>query len=216
MSVRRRWVSLATASVLVAGGVASTVAVSGCSNSSQPLSATAEASSAGSVTNPTGSVSGKSLTGLQDAETIVAGSTEPIGATTAQWQMGSVLTDRTGICSRLINGMQTYQTNEITLQIVVTGWTETGSAPYTPPAADLPLTLTAESATEAVSSDGVKRLLRSHVMRATKNGRAGKNIEATGGTVTLTDVQADGSTSGSYDLDFGSDHATGSFVAPKC
>jgi hypothetical protein len=76
--------------------------------------------------------------------------------------------------------------------------------------------LTAEAATEAVDSGGVKRLLRCHVMQASKNGRPGNNIEATGGTVTLTDVQADGSTSGSYALDFGSDHVTGSFVAPKC
>lgn len=182
----------------------------------------------GSVTNPTGSVGGKNLSGLVDAETVFAGSTAPVGGQMAQWQSGAVLTDKPGVCSRLVNGMQTYLANEMTLQIVVTGWKPyadgaDNNAPWAPPAADLPLTLPVTPDTTgsdgSTDSGGVHRIAQAHVMQASKTGRAGNNIDATGGSITITavdDADPDRGQSGSYDIAFGTERVTGSYVAPVC
>jgi hypothetical protein len=183
----------------------------------------------GSVANPTGSVGGKSLTGLQDALTLFSGITEPIGTSDAQWQLVALLSNTASVCSRYVGGQFSYAPNEITLRIVVVGWAvNPASAPWALPAADLPLTLPVvdppvDPATGktpgTVSSDGVHRVLRPYVMQAGKNGRPGSDTSATSGTVTFTAISSTDpgkGQSGSYDLYFGTDHVAGSFVAPWC
>jgi hypothetical protein len=176
----------------------------------------------GSVSNPTGSVGGKSLTGLRDALTMFSGITEPIGTTNGQWQLVALLSDTSGVCSRYAGGQMNYAANELTLRIVVTGWNEApASAPWAPPGSDLPLTLPVvdPGPDGTLTSDGVNRVLRVYVMQAGKNGRPGNDTAATSGTVTFTavsDVDPGKGQSGSYDLYFGTSHVTGSFVAPWC
>lgn len=205
-----------------AGLTGAAVVCAACGSTDHPLPATGALTvTAGSVTNPTGSVGGKSLTGLTDATTRVQGSTEPINGTMAQWQLWSTLSDKAGVCGRVVNGLQTYLPGELTLRVVVTGYKETGSAPWMPPAADLPLTLPAVDppAGYTVGSDGVKRMLRVYFTQAGKNGQPGRDTLATGGTVTFTavsDTDPGKGQSADYDLTFGGDHATGSFVAPWC
>lgn len=181
----------------------------------------------GTVTNPTGSVNGKPLTGLQDAYTKLQGYTEPPApGVEANWQMWSLLSDKTGVCARFTTS-QSYLANEITLRIVTSsvGTTASGSKPWVPPAGDLPMTLQTgiDPATGLkyihTSSDGVQRVLDVYFMAAGKNGGAGRDVAATSGTVTFTamsDTDPDRGQSGSYDVVFGSDRVTGSFVGPWC
>lgn len=166
----------------------------------------------GSVTNPTGSVKGHSLTGLVDAYTgNYAGSAQ---TTPPQWQHAVLLSDHTGACSREGSG-GSYAASELTVRLTMTGYRDTPGQlpPVEPPAVDLPLTYTAN--TWLVTSDGVNRVCNPYFMQARNNGGAGSDVSATGGTVTLTQADQTGY-AGSYDLYFGSDHITGSFSAPWC
>jgi len=166
------------------------------------------------VTNPTGTVAGKNLTGLTDALTYAFGGlTEPVGTTPAQWQHLVLLTNLGGACTRL-GGGGSFGNNEITLRFGMFGYNEVPDpAPVYPPAADLPITFTANVNLD--TSDGVHRTCKPWVMQATSRGKAGTDTAATGGTVTFTRADA-GGYEGSYDLIFGADHATGAFTAPWC
>lgn len=175
-----------------------------------------------SVTNPTGSWSGGSLTGLLDAYTgNWSGFEDPFGPlpTQAQWQHLVVLSNQTGACGREGTTNQ-WGSNEITLRFLFVGTIAVGSgspaghADTYPPSADLPLTFAGDG-TWLTTSDGVTRHAAAYAMKAKSNGSAGSDKLATSGTVTFTrmdNVQYEGS----YSLNFGSGTCTGSFVAPWC
>ncbi len=169
-----------------------------------------------------GFVGGKDIAGLCDAYTKMQGSTEPVGGAMAQWQLWSLLSSEGGVCARFVNGGQVYLANEATLRVVVTGWKEyPASAPWAPPAADLPLVLPVvdPGPDGTTTSDGVHRVLRAAVMVASKNGRLTNSVDATSGTVTFTqvsDVDPGKGQSGTFDLWFGTDHVIGSFTASWC
>lgn len=168
----------------------------------------------GSVTDPTGSVNGKNLAGLVDAYTGTwSGINSPSGATMAQWQHLVLLSNVTGVCARM-GTSGTFAPNEITLRATMVGYIELpGDAPTVPPATDLPLTLPAGQ--QVTTSDGVHRMASPYVNQARKNGGAGSDTAATGGSVTFTRMDTI-SYEGSYDLWFGTSRVTGSFVAPWC
>lgn len=174
----------------------------------------------GTVTNPTGSVNGISLAGLADAYTgSFAGTTQPLQAADgqwmqAQWNYSVQLSDKPDPCSRQGSGGG-YAPEEVTLTFVVIGFAPLPDpAPWQPPAADLPLTLTAQR--WQPSSDGVQRKIDPIYMKARKNGGPGSTISAIGGTVTFTRIDATAH-EGSYDLTFpNGGRAAGSFVAPWC
>jgi hypothetical protein len=166
----------------------------------------------GSVANPTGSVKGVSTTGLVDAYTgNYGGSAATIPP---QWQHVVLLSNVTGACAREGQG-HGYAVNELTVRLTLIGyWNTNGQLPpVQPPAADLPLTLTAGQ--WLTTSDGVQRVCNPYFMKARSNGGAGSDVAATGGTVTFTRMDAT-QYEGSYDLAFGTDHITGSFIAPWC
>jgi hypothetical protein len=166
----------------------------------------------GSVTSPTGSVNGNSLTGLQDAYTgNYGGSAQTIPP---QGQHVVLLSNVAGACVREGSG-GVYAAAELTVRLtVVFYWNNNGQlTPIQPPSADLPLTFTA--GTWLTSSDGVNRVVNPYFMKARNNGGAGSDVAATGGTVTFTRMDTT-AYEGSYDLWFGSDHITGSFAAPWC
>lgn len=175
----------------------------------------------GTVTNPTGSVKGYSLTTLVDAYTgnwsgisgTYDGTTSPLGGAQAQAQHVVMLSDQTGACSRKGSG-GAYGSNELTLRLTHIVYADLPNSMMTiPPAADLPLTFPAGQ--WVTTSDGAHRIVNPYFMRATKNGGAGTDTSATGGTVVLTGADAT-HYAGTYDLWFGSDHVTGSFDAPWC
>jgi hypothetical protein len=174
----------------------------------------------GSVTNPAGSVSGHSLTGLVDAYAGNYGGSAL--ALPPQWQHVVLLSDKTGACSREGSG-GSYAASELTLRFTFVGtWNNNGQLPpIPPPAADLPLVFDA-TGTTLVTSDGVTRQVIARFMQASSGGKAGRDITCTGpSSITITradDMVADGAHQyeGSYDLHFGTDHVTGSFVAPWC
>lgn len=175
----------------------------------------------GSVTNPTGSVKGHSLTGLCDAYSgnwgglngTYSGTTSPVGTARAQAQHVALLSATTGACGREGSG-GSYASGELTVRLTHIVYADLPDSMATiPPAADLPLTFTAN--TWLTTSDGAHRVINPYFMQAKSNGAAGTDVPATSGTVTLT--QADSTTyAGSYDLWFGTDHITGSFSAPWC
>lgn len=167
----------------------------------------------GSVTSPTGSVKGVSVAGLLDA---YAGNFGGSALTIPpQWQHVALLSNQAGACSREGSG-GSYGGSEVTVRLTMLGYRDAPAGvlpPVYPPAADLPLTFTANA--WLVTSDGVSRVVNPYFMQATRNGGAGTAVQASAGTVTYTrmdNVQYEGS----YDLYWGSDHATGSFVAPWC
>jgi hypothetical protein len=166
----------------------------------------------GTVTNPTGSVKGNSLTGLQDAYTgNYSGSAQTIPP---QWQHAVLLSDQTGACTREGSG-GSYGPSELTVRFTMIGyWNTNGQLPpVQPPAAVMPLTFQATAWLQ--TSDGVQRVCNPYFMKARSNGGTGSDVAATSGTVTFTRMDAT-NYEGSYDLYFGSDHITGSFVAPWC
>lgn len=174
---------------------------------------------AGSVTNPTGSVNGTSLTDLTDAYTERSGYTvSPGPGIMAQWQQWVELSNHTDQCGR-------YRTNkryagEKTLRLVVTGWKAyPDDAPAEVPTADLPLTIQVQpgggSGNVVVTSDGVSRQLRAYQMNATSRCQPGSDTEASSGSVTFTAWDAT-TVDGSYDLYFGTSNVTGTFTAPWC
>lgn len=168
----------------------------------------------GSVTNPTGSVKGNSLTGLLDAYTgNFGGSALTIPP---QWQHVVLLSGTTGACAREGSGGG-YAADELTVRISLFGWWDTNGQlpPVQPAAADLPLTLTVNANPLAITSDGVTRKVQPYFMKARSNGGTGSDVAATAGTVTFPRMDAV-QYEGSYDLSFGADHITGSFVAPWC
>lgn len=167
----------------------------------------------GSVTSPTGSVKGNSLTGLCDAYAgNYGGSAQTIPP---QWQHAVLLSGSTGACAREGSG-GSYAANELTVRLTMIGYRNSPSGvlpPVQPPSGDLPLTFTAN--TWLATSDGVQRVCQPYFMKARSNGGAGSDTAATSGTVTF-DVMTATQYEGSYDLYFGTDHITGSFVAPWC
>lgn len=167
----------------------------------------------GSVTNPTGSVNGNSLTGLQGAYTgHWAGIICPAGAAMAQHQYAVLLSSVADPC-----GTGTpFQPGELTIRAVITGYIELPDcAEVYPPAADLPITLTVPIVNHD-TSDGVHRVARAYFNKAKSNGQGGNDVEATGGTVTLTRMDAT-QYEGSFDLTFPSGGSfSASFVAPWC
>lgn len=168
----------------------------------------------GSVTSPTGTVKRKDLTHLVDAGTYdYSGWTEPQGTSMAQNQYLSLCSDHADVCGRLGSG-GSFAASEITLRFVIVNYALLpGSAPVYPPAADLPLTFTANTTQQ--TSDGVLRTCRPYVNQASSQGNAGTDVAATGGTVTFTRMDA-GGMEASWDLWFDGDHTTGSFAAPWC
>lgn len=166
----------------------------------------------GSVTSPTGSVSGNSLTGLCDAYTGNYGGSAL--TLPPQWQHAVLLSATTGACAREGSG-GAYAGGELTLRFTMIGyWNTAGQLPpVQPPTADLPLVFTANS--WLVTSEGVSRVCKPYFMKAGNNGGAGRDVAATSGTVTFTRMDTT-NYEGSYDLYFSSDHVTGSFVAPWC
>jgi hypothetical protein len=170
----------------------------------------------GSVTNPTGSVSGNSLTGLQDA---YAGNASglwcQIDQAQPQYQMIVLLSNASDACGT----GNPYVSNELTIRLVLWGYKDLGSLPNCltvyPPAGDLPLTFTVPD-TQLNTSDGVHRYVRAYFMKARSNGGAGSDVAATAGTVTFTRMDSTAS-EGSASLTFPSGGSfSGSFVAPWC
>jgi hypothetical protein len=173
----------------------------------------------GSVSNPTGSVKGISLTGLCDAYTGNYGGSAL--TTPPQWQHAVLLSGTTGACSREGSG-GSYAANELTVRFTMIGYRNSPAGvlpPVQPPSGDLPLTFQGDG-TWLVTTDGVSRQLKAYFMKAKSNGAASGDTAATSGTVTFTTMDAAGSGTsnyeGSYDLYFSTDHITGSFVAPWC
>jgi hypothetical protein len=167
----------------------------------------------GSVTDPTGSVSGNSLTGLQDAYAgNWGGLLCPAGGVQAQWNHVVLLSSQVGACA----AGSPYSANELTIRLVLLGWVGLPDcAPVYLPAADLPLTFTVPDV-QQVTSDGVTRTVRAYFMKAKSGGGVGNDVAATGGTVSFTradSVQYEGSAT----LMFPSGGSfAGSFVAPWC
>lgn len=172
---------------------------------------------AGSVTNPTGTVSGNSLTGLQDAYTgNFGGLTCPAGATMAQWQMLTLLSNAADACT---SGTP-FQAGELTVRVVLLGTNALPDcAPVYPPAADLPLVFDIAVPAPALNpgtSDGAERYARVFFNKAKNNGQAGNDVEATSGTVTIT--RADSTQyEGSFNVSFPAGGSfSGAFTAPWC
>lgn len=153
----------------------------------------------------TGTVKRIPLSGLADA----ASYGYSAGGPPYQWQFMSVASDHAGVCA---DAGGTWRDSEITLRLDMIGYAPSGPAPVYPPAADLPLAMTANQA--LTTSDGVQRTCVPYVMQA-KNGNQGTDQGATSGTVTVTQWDSAG-VAASWDLYFGSDHATGSLSAPWC
>jgi hypothetical protein len=176
----------------------------------------------GSVTNPTGSVKGNSMTGLADAYTgnwgdnttgTYDGTTSPLGGAQAQAQHAVLLSDKVGACSREGSG-GSYAANELTLRLTSIVYADLpGSMTTIPPAADLPLTF--QPGQWVTTSDGAHRIINPYFMKAKSNGAKGSDVAATSGSVVLTAADAT-HYAGSYDLNFNGDHITGSFDAPWC
>lgn len=175
----------------------------------------------GSVTSPTGSVKGHSLTGLVDAYTgnwsglngTYDGTTAPMSGAQAQAQHVVMLSDQTGACSRKGSGGP-YAGSELTVRLTMITYADlSGSITTIPAATDVPLTFTA--GTWLTTSDGAHRVVNPYFMQARNNGGAGSDVAATGGTVTFTRMDSV-AYEGSYDLYFNGDHITGSFAAPWC
>jgi hypothetical protein len=207
MPSRRQFLTLA--------GVA---AAAGCSTASpdRPVAAGGlQPVTQGSVTNPTGSVNGNSLTGLLDAYADAwAGILEPVGAAMAQGNYYVLLSDHTDACSRV---GQPFAANEVTLRFVQVYYAPLplGASPWVP-AADLPCVFTVGQ--PLTTSDGVIRQITPYFNKANSSGGQGKDVAPTGGTVTFTAVDpATGQHEGSYDLTFArGGTAAGAFLAPWC
>lgn len=203
---RRRFVRLSAFSAAAAG-------LAACGTPSHPLPATgAVALTAGSVTNPTGTVAGNDLTTLKDAYAGNFGGLQcPADVAMAQWQMLVLLSNAADACT----SGNPFLAGELTVRFVFVGYRELPDcAPVYPPAADLPLTWTLPNWRD--TSDGVHRSLAAYFNKARSNGQAGNDVQATGGTVTFTAMDAT-SYQGSYNLQFPSGgSAAGSFVAPWC
>lgn len=155
----------------------------------------------------TGTVKRIPLSGLTDAASYgYSGTSGP----PAQWQFISLASDHANVCQDAGGG---FRDSEITFRLLLLGYADgTNPAPVYPPSSGLPLTMTASQA--VTTSDGVHRTCKPYVMQA-KNGNAGTDNAATSGTVTITGWDASGVTA-SWDLYFGTDHATGSLTAPWC
>jgi hypothetical protein len=153
----------------------------------------------------TGTVKRIPLAGLTDA----ASYGYSAGGPPYQWQFLSLASDHADVCA---DAGGTFRDSEITLRLDMVGYAPSGPAPAYPPAGDLPLAMTA--GVTLTTSDGVQRTCIPYVMQA-KNGMQGTDIAATSGTVTVTQ-QDSGGVAASWDLYFGTDHATGSMTAPWC
>jgi hypothetical protein len=174
----------------------------------------AAAAMSGSVTNPTGSVGGQSLTGLQDAYAGNFGGLGcPAGGVQAQWNHVVLLSSQAGACAT----GNPYSANEVTIRLVLLGWIPLPDcAPVYPPAADLPLTFTVPDV-QQVTSDGVTRSVRAYYMKAKSGGGLGNDVAATGGTVTFTRMD-NAQYEGSISLAFPSSGSASAsaFTAPWC
>jgi hypothetical protein len=182
----------------------------------QPRDPEEESALMGSVTNPTGSCSGQSLTGLQDA---YAGNASglycQVDSAQPQFQHVVLLSDAADACGT----GSPYVANEVTVRLVLWGYKDLGALPNClsvyPPAADLPLVFTVPDV-QLTTSDGVHRYAKACFMKARNNGGPGSDVWAIGGSVTLTradNVQYEGSAS----LTFPSGGSfSGGFVAPWC
>jgi hypothetical protein len=171
----------------------------------------------GSVTNPTGSVSGTSLAGLVDA---YAGNASglycQVDQAQPQFQHVVLLSDAADACGT----GNPYVPGEVTVRLVLWGYKDLGALPNClsvyPPAADLPLTFTVPDV-QLDTSDGVHRYVRAYFMKARSNGGPGNDVAAIGGSVTLTradSVQYESNAS----LTFPSSgsFSCSAFVAPWC
>jgi hypothetical protein len=160
----------------------------------------------------TGTVKRISLAGLADAGSwAFSGYTSPPApGTPAQWQFFSLASDHADVCA---DAGGTWRDSEITFRLDFVAYADyPADAPVYPPAADLPLTMTANAT--VTTSDGVHRMCKPYVMQA-KNGNQGTDNLATSGTITVTGWDAGGVTA-SWDLHFNGDHTTGSMTAPWC
>jgi hypothetical protein len=153
----------------------------------------------------TGTVKRIPLAGLTDA----ASYGYSAGGPPYQWQFLSLASDHADVCA---DAGGTFRDSEITLRLDMIGYAPSGPAPVYPPAGDLPLVMTANQT--VTTSDGVQRTCIPYVMQA-KNGMQGTDTAATSGTITVTQQDAGGVTA-SWDLYFGTDHATGAMTAPWC
>jgi hypothetical protein len=168
----------------------------------------------GSVTNSTGSVSGNSLTGLQDAYTgHWSGLVCPEGAAMAQWQMVVLASNATDACG----SGNPFLPGELTVRVTLVGYKELPDcAPVYPPTGDLPVTLTVPAVNHD-TSQGVHLVARAYFNKAKSNGQGGNDVEATGGTVTLARMDNQ-QYEGSFSLTFpqGGTAACEAFTAPWC
>jgi hypothetical protein len=197
--------------------------VSGCG--SVAADSTAEAAG-GTVANPTGSIKGQTLTGLVDAYTGNWGglngsnsaTTTQVGTARAQWQHAVLLSDHTGACGREGSGGG-YAGNEVTVRLTMIGFADLTSPPATPGSIgtipSTPLTFTANVWQPPLGTAGEHRVITPYYMKTRSSGRATRDTPATGGTIAFTRMDA-AAYAGSYDLYFGTDHITGSFVAAWC
>ena len=174
----------------------------------------------GSVTNPTGSVKGVGLTGLVDAYAgnwgglngTYDGTTTPSGPILAQAQHLVLLSNSAGACAREGSGAS-FAANEITLRLVMLVYADLPDSITTIPPS--PVTFQTGVWDVAPATAGTHRRATATFMKAKANGAAGTDTIATSGSVAFA-VMDDTAYEASYDLWFGADHVTGSFVAPWC
>jgi hypothetical protein len=173
----------------------------------QPHGSTATAESSvpcpeatpGSVTSPRGSVGKTALTDLVDAYSQVTG-------VDWQHQLYSTLSNKPGVCARYRQNQVVV--NEKWLVVIQTAYrSDMQPAPFA--------TGTYGIGVGTTAPDGTLRTADATFQPFGRNCSEGGQQEATGGTITYTNV-TDTLVEGSYDLLFGRSRVTGSFTAPTC
>jgi hypothetical protein len=153
----------------------------------------------GRVTNPVGSVGGTSLADLVDAYSQVDG-------VNWQHQLYSVLTNKPGACARYRQN-QTVTHEQWLLLVQIAYRADQQPAPFA--------TGTYQIGVQVTDPGGTLRTVDATYQSYGTNCSQGRQIEATGGTITYTTV-TDTLVEGSYDLQFRRDQVQGSFSAPMC
>jgi len=153
----------------------------------------------GSVTNPVGSVGGAPLTDLVDAYSQVDG-------VNWQHQLYSVLTNKPGACAHYRQN-QTVANEKWLLLVQIAYRADQQPAPFA--------TGTYQIGVQVTDPSGTLRTVDATYQSHGTNCSQGRQIEATGGTITYTTV-TDTLVEGSYDLQFRRDRVRGSFSAPMC
>jgi hypothetical protein len=153
----------------------------------------------GSVTNPVGSAGGAPLTDLVDAYSQVDG-------VNWQHQLYSVLTNKPDACTHYRQN-QTVAHEQWLLLVQIAYRADQQPAPFA--------TGTYQIGVQVTDPSGTLRTVDATYQSHGTNCSQGRQIEATGGTITYTTV-TDTLVEGSYDLQFRRDQVQGSFSAPMC